>query len=78
MLELQKYLRGTNTCMKRLDMATKGCGQIKSNDTYFADSWFSSVKMAKGAMAAGVDYCMLTETGHKGFCIATVEICLVT
>ena len=29
----QKYLGGTTACMKRLDVATKGCGQLTSNDT---------------------------------------------
>ena len=29
--ELQKYLRGTAVCMKRLAMDTKGCGQLTSN-----------------------------------------------
>ena len=53
--------------------ATKGCGQLTSNDTYFADSWFSSIKTAVEAMAAGVDYCGPAKTSHKGFCIATLE-----
>ena len=33
----QKYLRGTNVCMKRLASDTKVCGQLASNDTYFSD-----------------------------------------
>ena len=40
----QKYIGGNTECMKRLSIDTKGCVQITSNDTYFADSWFSSVK----------------------------------
>ena len=60
-------------CMKGLAMATKGCGQLTSNNTYFADSWFGSVKNDEEAMAAGVDYCGLVKTIHKGFCIATLE-----
>ena len=60
-------------CMKRLDIYTKGCGQLKSNDTYFADSWFSSVKTAEEIAAAGVDYCGPVKTSHMGFCLATLE-----
>ena len=54
-------------CMKILAMATKGCGKLKSNDTYFSDSWFSYVKTAEGAMDAGVYYCGPVKTGHKVF-----------
>ena len=43
-LELQKYVGGTDACMKRLSIATKGCGQLTLSDTYFDDSWFSSIK----------------------------------
>ena len=46
-LKFQKYLRGTTACTKILALATKGCGQLTSNDTYFADIWFSSVKTAE-------------------------------
>ena len=59
--------------MKRLDIATKGCGQLTSNDTYFSDSWFRSVKTAEEMAAAGVDYCGPVKTSHKGFCLATLE-----
>ena len=55
--EFQKYLGGTSVCMNILVMATKGCGQLASNDTYFADSRFSYVKTAEEPMNAGVDYC---------------------
>ena len=34
----QNVLGGTTACMKRLAIATKGCGQLTSNDDYFADS----------------------------------------
>ena len=54
-------------------MATKGCDQLTSNDTYFSDSWFSGVKTAEKAMAEGVDYCGPVKTNHKGFCLATLE-----
>ena len=42
--------------MKIPMMATKECGQLTSNDTYFADSWFSGVKAADDAMTEGVYY----------------------
>ena len=54
--EFQEYLGGNTVCMKRLAIATKGCDQLTSNDTYFTDIWFSSVKTAEENMAAGVDY----------------------
>ena len=69
----QKDLGGTTACMKRIAIATKGCGQLTSNDTYFSDSWFSSVKTAEEMAAAGVDYCGPVKTSHKGFCLATLE-----
>ena len=42
--EFQKDIGGAAACTKRLSIANKGCGQLISNDTYFADSWFSYVK----------------------------------
>ena len=51
------FLGGTTVCMKRLAIDTKGCGQLTSNDTYFADIWFSSVKTAEEMAATGVNYC---------------------
>ena len=60
-------------CMKRLAIANKGCGQLTSNDTYFADSWFSSVKTDEEMAATGVNYCGPVKTNHKGFCLATLE-----
>ena len=63
----QKDIRVTNECMKMLAISNKGCGQLTSNDTYFADIWFSSVKTAEKMAAAGVDYCGTVNTIHKGF-----------
>ena len=54
-------------------MDTKGCGQLTSRDTYFADSLFGGVKISEEAMAKGVDYCRPVKMIHKGFCIATLE-----
>ena len=65
--KFQNFLGVTTACMKRLDIATKGCGQLTLNDTYFAYSWFSSVKTAEEMAAAGVDYCGPVKTSHKGF-----------
>ena len=68
----QSELGVNAACMKRLAIATKGCGQLTSNYTYFADSWFSSVKTAEEMAAAGVNYCGPVKTSHKGFCLATL------
>ena len=73
MSKFQKYLGVTTACMKRLDITNKGCGQLTSNDTYFSDSWFSSVKTTEEVMASGVEYCGTVKTIHKVFCIATLE-----
>ena len=43
----QKDIVGNTVCMKRLVIDNKGCGQLTSNDTYFYDSWFSSVKLLR-------------------------------
>ena len=69
----QSELGGTAACMKRLAIATKECGQLTSNKTYFSNSWFSSVKTAEEMAAAGVNYCGPAKTSHKGFCLATLE-----
>ena len=66
--KFQNFLVGTTVCMKRLDISTKRCGQLTSND-----SWFSSVKTDEGVAAVGVDYCRPVKTSHKGFCLATLE-----
>ena len=34
----QSELGGTSECMKRLSIATKGCGQLTSNDTDFSSN----------------------------------------
>ena len=59
--------------MKILPIATKGFGQMTSNDTYFDDIWFTSIKTSEEMKAAGVDYCRLAKTSHKGFYLATLE-----
>ena len=46
----QKDTGGTAACTKRLLMATKRCGQLTSNDTYFSGSWFSGVKTVDEGM----------------------------
>ena len=43
----QKDIGGTTSYMKRLYIDTKGCVQLTSNDTYFTDSWFNSVKTSE-------------------------------
>ena len=71
--KFHKYIGGTTECMRRLAIATKECGQLKSNDTYFDDGWFSSVKTAEEMAATGVNYCGPVNTSHKVFCLATLE-----
>ena len=71
--QFQNVIRGTTERMKGLAIAKKGCGQLTSNDTYFSDSWFSSVKNAEKMVAAGVDYCGPVKTSHKEFCLAILE-----
>ena len=62
--------------MKRLMIATKGCGQLTSNETHFYDILFSGVKMVEEAVAEGVYFCGPVKMSHKGFCLATLEIVL--
>ena len=69
----QSELGGTAACMKRLSIATKGYGQLTSNDTYFSNSWFSFVKTAEEMAAVGVNYCGPVKKSNKGFCLATLE-----
>ena len=69
----QNVLGGITAYMKRIAIATKGCGQLTSKDTYFADSWFSSIKTYEEMAAAGVDYCGPAKTSHKGFCLDMLE-----
>ena len=66
-VEIPNFLGVTIACKKRLDIATKGCGQLLSNDTYFSDSWFISVKTDEQMAAAGVNYCGPVKTSHKVF-----------
>ena len=66
----QKYIGGTASCMKRLIMDKKVCGQLVSNDTYFYYIWFGVLKTAEEKMAEGVDYCGPVKKSHKGFCLA--------
>ena len=53
-------------------MATKGCGQLTSNDTHFSDSWFGGVKTDDESIAGGVYYCGPVKMSHKRFCLATL------
>ena len=64
-LKFQNVLGGTTDCMKRLAIVTKGCGQLTSNNTYFADRWFSSVKTDEEMAPAGVNYCGLVKVGDN-------------
>ena len=59
--------------MKILPIVNKGFGQMTSNNTYFDDIWFTSVKTSEEMEAAGVNYCRLVKKSHKGFYLATLE-----
>ena len=67
MSKFQNHLGGTTACTKRLAIATKGYGQLTSNDTYFSDIWFSYVKTDEEMAAAGVNYCGPAKTSYKSF-----------
>ena len=61
-LEIQKGKEAMN-----MSKFQKGYGKLTSNDTHFADIWFSYVKTAEDMAAAGVDYCGPAKTIHKSF-----------
>ena len=71
-LKFQQQIGGTAACMKRLMMATKGCVQLTSNETYFYYLWFSEVKTVEGEMAEGVYYFRPVKTIHKSFYLDTL------
>ena len=50
----QQRIGGTAACIRRQMIATKECGQLTSNDIYFADSWFIGVKIVNKSMVEGV------------------------
>ena len=72
--KFRNFLGGTNACMKRLAIATKRYGQMTSNVTHFSYRWFSSVKTAEEMAAAGVYYCGLVKTSHKGFLSYVIKV----
>ena len=47
----------------------KGCGQLSSNYTFFADIWFSRNKISEEANSEGVNYFGPVKTSHNGFCL---------
>ena len=69
----QQNTGGKAACMNKLMQGTKGCGQILSNGTLLADSWFNGVKTAEKENSEGVDFCGPVETSHKGFFLAKLE-----
>ena len=66
-LEFQQEIGGTASCMKIIMKATKGCGELSSNNTYSSDRFFSGLKTAEESSAEGVDYCGLLKTSRKVF-----------
>ena len=64
---------GTSDFTKRIMKGTKVFGQLSSNNTFFADIWFSTLKAEYKAMAEGVDYYGNVKKNHKGFFLDTLE-----
>ena len=46
-LDFQQHIGGMADCMNIIMKATKGCGQISSNYTFFSIRWLCGVKTAK-------------------------------
>ena len=63
----QQQIVGAASCMTIIMKYTKGCGQLSSNYTFFADIWFSGLKTAEEENSEGVDYCGPVKTIHKVF-----------
>ena len=70
--DFQQQIVGTAACMNITMKDNKVCGQLLSNDTFFADRWFSGVKTAEKVMVEGVYYCGSMNTIHKRFCLGYV------
>ena len=71
-LKFQQDIGVTDACMGRIIKATKGCGQLSSNDTFFADIWFRIVKALLEENTEGEYYYGPLKTSYKGFFLATL------
>ena len=54
--EYQKMIGGTILCMSILMVGKKVCVQLTQNGTYFADSWFSGLKIDEVTISERVHY----------------------
>ena len=52
---------------------TKGCGKMLSNETYFAEIWFSGVKTTDEAISEGGGYCEPVQMINKGNFLGMLE-----
>ena len=60
-------------CTKRITKNIKGCVQLSSKYTFFADIWLSVVNIVQQASAELLYYYGTAKTSHKVFCIAALE-----
>ena len=65
--DFKQQIRGMDDCIKIIKKATKGCGQLSSNDNFFDNSCFIIPKTEEEENAGGVDYCEPVNTCHKIF-----------
>ena len=71
--KFQQKILGTAVCTKRLMMATKGCGQLTSNGTYFFGSQFIGLEAAEEAISEVVEYFEPVNTSPKVFFLAGLK-----
>ena len=45
--DFQQDIGGIADFMKMIIKATKGCGKLSSNNTFFSDFWFRAVKISE-------------------------------
>ena len=57
--------------MKITTKATKGCGKLSPDETFFTGMCFSGVTTAEESNSEIVDYYGPVKTSHKGFFLAT-------
>ena len=70
---VQQDIGGTTACIKRITKDAKGCDQMSSNDTLFANIWLSRFKAAEEENAEGVDYFRPVKTSYKRFFLSMLE-----
>ena len=71
--DFQQDIGSTADFTKIVMKATKGCGQLSSNNTLLVVSWFIRVKIEEEVNVERVDYYGPVKTSHMGFCLAMLE-----